>query len=489
MSLKGSLQTVALPEVLHLLADTGKSGELYVGGTEAGGHLWFEHGQIAGHDVAGSGEAFDALFRLLRVDDGEFTFDSDAPTPEGSRLAGEASDVASALERAEARLGEWREIVAVVPSLEHRVHLVDEPPADSVTLDRAQWKLVVAVGAGGSIADVLSARCLDEFEGCRAVRDLVQASLVELSEPAAGAAEPEAGFEAAAWEQPVEESEEPEPVWDDGSEGPAAVSSEETAEPVDAARAEPEATAYPPLGSYGEGTATFAPASTAFAGPLAAQLDSPFGSDYTAADGDHYSSLRAALSEVEAAAESYDDPESFDEPGSFDGAGDEAAGAQDGDAPGTARDDAADGDAGADEAEDHAVRAEGRAALHALLAEVTSSADAYEDADAGKAGADAPVDGLTDRGPWTSTELESLEQMGGWRQEDPAAVVAGDAESPEPEAAFVVAEAGAAYEDSAAGAAYVGPEAAPVDESGEVPAGEEPINRGLLLKFLSSVRN
>ncbi|MHB1534176.1 MAG: hypothetical protein ACYC1D_06100, partial [Acidimicrobiales bacterium] len=67
-------------------------------------------------------------------------------------------------------------------------------------------------------------------------------------------------------------------------------------------------------------------------------------------------------------------------------------------------------------------------------------------------------DSLVDRGPWTHGELASLEQHESWASDAPADI-----------------------DDDVDGPEAVTPEP-------ETPA-EEPINRGLLLKFLSSVRN
>jgi hypothetical protein len=64
------------------------------------------------------------------------------------------------------------------------------------------------------------------------------------------------------------------------------------------------------------------------------------------------------------------------------------------------------------------------------------------------------ADGLADRGPWTSHGLAGLDHVNGWRDEAETGT-----DEPSSEAADEVAE------------------------------GPEPINRGLLLKFLSSVRS
>ena len=189
MSFEGSLHTVPLPEVLHLLADTSKSGELYVSGPGVGGRFWFEGGAYCGFEVHRCEHAVDALFELLRIEQGDFVFDSNAQLPAGPvRPAdGERSDIRPVLEQAEARLMEWNEIVAVVPSLNHDVYLVPEQPHDQVSLDRAQWALVVAVGEGRQVQEILDDRRLPEFDGCKAIKGLVDSGLAEVAEPVAPA--------------------------------------------------------------------------------------------------------------------------------------------------------------------------------------------------------------------------------------------------------------------------------------------------------------
>lgn len=340
MSFKGSLQTVALPEVLHLLADTGKSGELHVHGSHHEGRIWFQEGRLAGHEVAGCDQPFEALFQLLRADDGDFAFDSDAFMPDQARRPEDGpGQLGPVLEMAEARLAEWTEIAAVVPSLDHRIQLISDAPGEAIFMDRSQWQLVVAIGAGGTVGEVLAGRDLKEFEGCRAVRDLVGLALVEISEPAGT-------------DEPLDE-------------------------PLDEPMAEPEHE------------------------PELEQTLVPAAEETT---GDRYSSLRAALSEVEAAG---------GEPGS-----------------GSEDEDQADLDEAEEIPDDYG---DNRAALHALLAEVTARTTP------------APTDPVDiDPNP---TGLAQANEAGSERAEVEQA------------------------------------------RSGEGTTDEEPINRGLLLKFLSSVRS
>jgi hypothetical protein len=190
VSLEGSLETIALPDVLHLLTATSKSGELRVHGGPAVGRLWFVAGQLSAFDVGRGDQAIDALFDLLRIETGTFLFDADAVTPPNARRPATPGDPESAgptelqplLDEAQSRLVEWREIVAVVPSLAHQVHLVPLV-SQEVLLEAEHWALVVTIGDGRPVSDVLDRLHLPEFEGCRALKQLAEAALITFLEP------------------------------------------------------------------------------------------------------------------------------------------------------------------------------------------------------------------------------------------------------------------------------------------------------------------
>ena len=130
MSLEGSLEPLALSEVLTLLADTSKSGELRVCGVRSLALLWFDAGQLTGFEVGRCDQAVDAVFDLLRNERGDFQFHPGEPQPDSPLRIDPAHgiDIRLVLQQADARLVEGADIVAVVPSLEHQVFLVPEVP-------------------------------------------------------------------------------------------------------------------------------------------------------------------------------------------------------------------------------------------------------------------------------------------------------------------------------------------------------------------------
>ena len=199
MSLQGSLDTFALPDVLVLLAGTRKTGELGVTGSlsaettsdDFDARVWFEAGRLAGHDVPGAETAVDAVFSLLRLRRGDFSFT--AAEAGGAGWAGGADplDIEPLLAEAQARLEEWIDIETVVSSSAAWLRLVAEAPRPKITMTAAQWRLVAAIGSGRPVGAVVSELGQGELDGFRAVKGLVEAGLAAVDPEPMAVAVPE----------------------------------------------------------------------------------------------------------------------------------------------------------------------------------------------------------------------------------------------------------------------------------------------------------
>lgn len=252
MSLRGSLDTFALPDVLALLATTAKSGELHVSGPSGGGQVWVEHGHVTGAEAAGTTVVVDVLVHLLRLDEGDFTFHADRAAPAPAAPV----EVAAVLEQAEARLAEWREVEELLPSPSVVLTLAAAAPGP-VRLSRDQWAAVAAVGDGRSVDELVELLGGDELARWRLLANLVEAGLVEVGAPSPVAVSPvrrtevaeqlsTLNVEALADEDDVAEDiddeldEEPPtdphawPIPDEADEAPATDDADPTDEPVDA---------------------------------------------------------------------------------------------------------------------------------------------------------------------------------------------------------------------------------------------------------------
>ena len=81
VALQGTLDTFALPDVLRLLAATKKTGRLRITGGRGTGSVWVSSGEVEAIEATHAphaSEAVDALFELLRFEEGAFTFDAEA---------------------------------------------------------------------------------------------------------------------------------------------------------------------------------------------------------------------------------------------------------------------------------------------------------------------------------------------------------------------------------------------------------------------------
>ena len=180
MALQGTLETFSVPEVLRLLSGTRKTGLLALEGDRGVGNVWLHEGRIVSalsdHE---QGERVEAvLFDLLRFGDGSFVFETDS---EPDEVTTQDVDVEEALVEAERLLEEWREIEAVVPSLDVIVRLVEELSDESVTVTAEQWRSLAMVGGGITARGLGEHHDMGEFDASRLVRDLVDAGLVEVS--------------------------------------------------------------------------------------------------------------------------------------------------------------------------------------------------------------------------------------------------------------------------------------------------------------------
>ena len=183
MSLQGSLDTFALPDVLVLLASTKKDGELRVVGGRTDGKVFVDKGHIVQTVIGGKDVSpVDGVFELLRLTAGTFSFDGEQSAPKPR----EAAPLDHVMADAQARLAEWREIEKVVPHLDAVIDMAAEAPDDEVIVSAPHWTLLVAVAGGRSVHDLMARLGSTEFDTCKQVKALVDARLatVDASAPA-----------------------------------------------------------------------------------------------------------------------------------------------------------------------------------------------------------------------------------------------------------------------------------------------------------------
>jgi len=203
--LNGNLASFGVRPVLELLADSHKSGELRLTSGSVVGRSLFYGGQITYATTAPDGDTVRELEKLLArplTEDGSTiddvlreqltevfhdllqfetgTFDFLESTSQ-SGADDQGFSVADVLIDADTRIEEWRKIRSVVPSTTEPYRVVPELPSGTteVVLDGPSWRLIAAVGAGGSVEDAAMAMDHSEFRTAEMFAGLVGSSLLE----------------------------------------------------------------------------------------------------------------------------------------------------------------------------------------------------------------------------------------------------------------------------------------------------------------------
>jgi hypothetical protein len=202
--LQGTFDTLSLTEVLGLLAQSHKTGALWLEAGSVQGRVYLadgrcraaESGELTGpvdDDRELATRLVDVCFSLARQPGGSFRFAADEEPQWKTRLA---VDVDEAVESLDKLLGEWREIQLVIPSLESRPALAALLGADSIIIDQPLWRLLVALDGARTVRDVMHHTERSVLDTCNALKELVELGAVEILPEAAEAPAPLARPEA-----------------------------------------------------------------------------------------------------------------------------------------------------------------------------------------------------------------------------------------------------------------------------------------------------
>ena len=219
--LNGSLDTVALPDVLRLIASSGKSGLIRVDNASPSGRIFIVDGRIAfattrneddpiddllhmeyRADYVGSPEdrrvvdlndllesnpeAFnrfleqmvvEVMSRMLRVNEGQFRFDVDIRS---RREISHSFAVEDMISQASTRSDAWARIFDVVPSASALFRMAPRlNEAEEVVLGTRDWALLATTGAATSINEIAQKLKIFEFAAAKKVAELAERNLIE----------------------------------------------------------------------------------------------------------------------------------------------------------------------------------------------------------------------------------------------------------------------------------------------------------------------
>jgi Domain of unknown function (DUF4388) len=222
--LQGTLETLALPELLGLLATSRKTGALWLDAANSSAVLYIDAGRCCAAESSEAGDpltdesalmarVIDVCFAVERADDGTFRFGHEEP----SWVCEDTVDIEVALDELGRLVEEWREIQAVIPSLDCRIRLADDLGVEELTVDRERWQLIIALDGRRSVRDLVRKTNRPVLDVCHAILAMVDAGAVNVGPPPAA---PVAGRTNGKVKRPTDVAVEPEAPYGPGVESP-----------------------------------------------------------------------------------------------------------------------------------------------------------------------------------------------------------------------------------------------------------------------------
>ncbi len=177
MAFQGSLAELPLPDILQLVAVSGKTGRFTIQNERDTGKIYLSDGQIV-HALLGQMEGEEAVYELAIWTDGEFVF---APNDEAIEKTITKSNTSLLMEAAR-RIDEWKVLSKRVPSTRLVPVFTEDGGGATITLSPAEWSVIRKTDERRSIEDIAQAVGTSGFETAKVVYGLITSGLLALAE-------------------------------------------------------------------------------------------------------------------------------------------------------------------------------------------------------------------------------------------------------------------------------------------------------------------
>lgn len=179
MAFQGSLEELPLPDVIQLVAASGKTGKFSVSSRLGSGEIFLRDGQIA-HSTAGPLEGEEAFYELATWQEGEFKF---TPGDEAPATSISKSNT-NLLMQAAQRIDEWKVLVSKVPSTRVIPCFAGDGGSTNVSLSPSEWNVIRKIDEKRPIEEIARELGASAFEVSKTIFGLITSGLVELRQPA-----------------------------------------------------------------------------------------------------------------------------------------------------------------------------------------------------------------------------------------------------------------------------------------------------------------
>ena len=177
MAFQGSLKELPLPDVIQLVAVSGKTGVFVLSTASQSGEIYLQDGEMV-HSVVGSLQGEEAVYELAIWQDGNFNFE---PGVETEHRTIKKSNTNLLMEAAR-RIDEWQVLSKRIPSTRMIPIFTNQGSSTSVSFTPHEWAVICKIDERRSIEELAGVLGLSAFEVCKLLFGLVTAGLIELKE-------------------------------------------------------------------------------------------------------------------------------------------------------------------------------------------------------------------------------------------------------------------------------------------------------------------
>ncbi len=177
MAFQGSLAELPLPDILQLVAVSGKTGKFTIKNERDTGSIYLSKGQIV-HALLGPMAGEEAVYELAIWTDGDFVF---SPDDEEVPTTIDKSNTSLLMEAAR-RIDEWKVLSKRVPSTRLVPVFTEDGGGATITLSPAEWSVIRKTDERRSIEDIAHAVGTSAFETAKVVYGLITSGLLALAE-------------------------------------------------------------------------------------------------------------------------------------------------------------------------------------------------------------------------------------------------------------------------------------------------------------------
>ncbi len=183
MELSGNLKDFPVEDIIKFLSLSKRTGVLNITGSdvkeeEVKGRLFFKEGKIINAE-AGRREGEDAVFHLLTVKTGSFSFTKQ--DNEGVKNVIDKDTEELLFEDAK-KVNLLEDVIKRLPSFDTVLDINPKPSSDKISLGKSEWHILNMFRGGKSIKEVLEGSSFSEADTLSAVLSLFAAGLLTRKE-------------------------------------------------------------------------------------------------------------------------------------------------------------------------------------------------------------------------------------------------------------------------------------------------------------------